>query len=263
MSLYLDPLTHPDAWNYVIFKGVRTPGKATVSGWARANEYDVKVGKGTAGATETLKGQPPAKGKITFWAWTPAHFSAWNPILDILRFDPSKGGNAATAAPKAATGDSFTTGGASGSSVGGSGGGQAGTIPQPGAAGAPKASDGWPTNTSGNAQPSLSKAYAIDVFHPALADIGVDFVLPPESLGQWEEDGEGSGLYKREIDFLEFAQAKGNVATTPTGAEPIGNSFTTGGEPNNGSGTNGQAAPAGSGSAKGAGKDAQGSWGAP
>lgn len=262
--MYLDPIRFPDAWDRVIFKGVSTPvpGKVVVSGWSRKNEYDVKVGKGTAGATETLKGQPPASGTITFYAWTPRQFRLWDPILDVLKFDPSKGGNAATAAPAKDTGSNFAVGSASntGAASGASGAGQTGTIPSPGAAGAPKKGDGWPTNTGGNAQPSLSAAYAIEVFHPALADIGVHFVLPPEELGIWEAVDDG-GLYKRDIKFLEFAQAKGNVATTPTGADSPGDNFTTGGDPNGG-GNNGAAAPAASGSAKGAGKDAQGAWGA-
>lgn len=268
MSVYLDPITHPDAWNLITFSGsngrASTPrnAKILVGKWTRKNDYDIKVGKGTAGATETLKGQPPAEGTITFWAWTPQHFAAWDAILDVLRFDPSKGGNATTKAPAAGTGNAFTSGtNASGTSTTG-GSGQTGTLPTPGAAGAPKSSDGWPTNTGGNAQPSLSAAYAIEVFHPALADINVHYVLPPKELGSWEPDGEGSGLYKREIAFVEFSQAKGNVATTPTGAKSAGDSFALGSASKNGAGNNGAAAPAASGAAATAGAGAQGAWGA-
>lgn len=225
MAVYLDPITNPEAWDTVVFAGsLRTPGVCVVGKWDRKNDYDIKTGKGTAGATETLKGQPPAEGTITFSAWTPAHFAAWNPILDALRFDPAKGvqagsqGKAAPAAQPVQGGQQFTdTSPAADENAAAP---ATGTIPSP-------------TNTSGTSSgttnksdsgtstpPALSAASAIDIFHPALADIGVYHVLPPEELGSWEPDGEAAlGKWKREIKFVEFTQPPAaSIAATPTGS---------------------------------------------
>lgn len=227
MSVYLDPITHPDAWDRLAFPTAQlvTPGKCVVGKWTRDNEYDVKAGKGTQGATETLKQQPPAKGTVTFWAWIPAHFAAWDPILDLLRFDPAKGGNTSSATASAAT--TSTPTGSKGQTFG-----QAPVKAQSdnasgsgGASAADNAGSGTDTSaskdtSSSSSQPALSSAYAIEVFHPALADINVHYLLPPEKLGSWEPDGEpSSGLWKREIEFLEFTQPPNkSIATTPTGA---------------------------------------------
>lgn len=249
MALYLDPITHPNAINVVKIGPYRTPGKAVVGAWARKNEYDVKLGKGTAGASETLKGQPPAEGSITFWAWVPAHFAEWNPILALLKFNPTKGAAASTTATPNGP-QQFTIGE---TKEGSSGGTSSGSIPEPGNTSGK--TDGAPAAKSTD-PPALSAASAIDIFHPFLADIGVFHVLPPSELGCWEPDGD-QGLYKREIKFLEFVQSGAqSIAATPTGstdgAAP--------GEPTAG-GTEGGAADNGAAGAKGAGTDGQGAWG--
>jgi hypothetical protein len=86
----LNPIEHPDAWNTFRIQGTDTPGKCEVKGFKRQVEWDIKIGKGTAGATETVKGLPPAKGAVSFWAWVPAHFAAWDALLPKLKFDPTK-----------------------------------------------------------------------------------------------------------------------------------------------------------------------------
>lgn len=263
MALYLDPLRFPNAINIVRFAStVLTPGKAVIGKWERVNEYDVKTGKGTAGATITLKGQPPAKGTITFYAWTPAHFAAWTPILDLLRYDPSKAGTTGTATthattPAASPGSTFTaTQGGTGSGSGTS----SGTIPSPSnTSGKKKDDDDDDTDKKSKDPPALTAAAAIDIFHPFLADIGVAAVLPPEKLGSWEETTEGSGEYKREIEFLEFVKPGANsIAATPTGSvdkpEDGEGSAAGAGEPSaSANGKSGQGS---------AGTEAQGSWGA-
>lgn len=215
MAVYLDPITHPDAWDRLAFPTAQliTPGKCTVGKFTRDNDYDVKAGKGTQGATETLKQQPPAKGTITFWAWTPAHFAAWDPILDLLRFDPTKGGNTTNNTPTPTT----TPAGSQGQQFGDAGNNNtAGTTTADTTSSTSSASS---SSTTSSTQPALSSAYAIEVFHPALADINVHYFLPPEKLGTWEQEGEASGLWKREIEFLEFTQPPNkSIAATPTGA---------------------------------------------
>lgn len=86
----LDPITNPDAWNTVTLQGMNTPGKCEVGEFKRSVEWDIKSGKGTAGATETVKGLPPAKGSIDFYAWETAHFGVWDELLPKLLYDPTK-----------------------------------------------------------------------------------------------------------------------------------------------------------------------------
>lgn len=256
-GVYLDPITHPDAWQRLAFPTAQlvTPGLAIVGKWTRDNEYDVKAGKGTQGATETLKQQPPAKGTITFKAWTPEHFAAWNAILDLLKFDPTKGGNTSQTPPAPATttgskGQKF--GSASGDSSGGSSSSDtSGSTSDAGGSSSSSSAGSSSTSGSSNSQPALSAAYAIEVFHPALADIDVHYVLPPEKLGTWEQEGEASGLYKREIEFIEFTQPPNkSIAATPSGAGKTNPGATyAGGQPTNGSdsaanGSNGAASDA-------------------
>jgi hypothetical protein len=254
MALYLDPISHPNAYNTVVFANTyRTPGKCLVSGFSRDNEYDIKTGKGTAGATETLKGQPPAKGSITFWAWTEEQRRAWTPIIQRLTYKPAKNGTVASPASAAkGTSAGFSDGGTQGADSSGS------PIPAPG-------------NTSGKAAktdakdkstdpPALTKADAIEIFYPTLADIGVTYVLPPEKIGIWEPVGDDYTYTQRKIDFVEFTQPPAaNIATTPTGAADGSN------EPGvQAAGGATPPAPTGaSAQAKGAGKDAQGAWGGP
>jgi hypothetical protein len=86
----LNPIEQPDAWNTVRIQGMDTPGKCEVKGFSRKVDWDTKVGKGTAGATETVKGLPPAEGTIDFWAWEIAHFAVWDALLTEILFDPTK-----------------------------------------------------------------------------------------------------------------------------------------------------------------------------
>ena len=86
----VNPIDNPQAWDSCVLAGNTTPGRCDVKGFKRTNEYDVKAGKGTKGATETLKQQPPAKGTITFYAWRADQFAAWDLILPLIKYDPLK-----------------------------------------------------------------------------------------------------------------------------------------------------------------------------
>ncbi len=209
----LNPIDHPEDWNRVTFKGtITTPGKAEVGAWNRENEYDIKTGKGTAGATETLKGKPPAKGPITFTAWTRAHFNAWNLILPIFAFVPTPTGSAATpgSTTTPSTSQTFTQGETKNGNAGGT---ASGTVPEPGSAAPEK---GTANDKAAASAPALTASDAIKIFHPALADIGVRAVLPPEKLGSWVY--KGSGEWERTIEFVEFVLAGPDVTSTPNSA---------------------------------------------
>lgn len=147
-----NPIDAPEASDVCTIQGVDTPGRCEVGEWKRVVEWDVKTGKGTAGATETVKALPPSKGSVKFWAWTSAHFAAWDSLLPLLVYDPTK-----------------------------------------------------------------KTKNANSIYHPMLADIGVDSVNI-ESIGSWVH--EGGGLYARTIEMLEFAPAATKSATsTPKGAD--------------------------------------------
>lgn len=150
----LNPIDHPQAWDVVSLAGIDTPARCDVKGWKRQNKWDVKIGKGTAGATTTFVGKPPSKGSITFYAWTAAHFTAWDALLPLLQYDPSK-----------------------------------------------------------------KTKQALDIYHPALADIGVhSVVVDDDGIGAWEH--EGGQLYSRSVAFLEWTQAsKKSAVSTPTGSD--------------------------------------------
>lgn len=260
-GVYLNPLDYPEEWITVVFAGnLRTPGKCKVGKWERKAEYDHKKGKGTKGAAQTLKDLPPAEGEIEFWAWTPAHFAAWTPILALLHFDPSKGVSSTAPATTAGSTTPSTSSVPTGGLV------NLPAIPGNTTSGLSAFTGNTPTSSSStaNTQPALSSAYAIDVFHPALADLDVAYVLPPESLGSWEEDGEASGMFKRTIKFTEYTGTPPNasVAATPTGAA-ASNTATPAATQQPAGTQEGAAASNAAASANSAAADAQGAWGAP
>lgn len=257
-GLPLDPTTTPDAFDYVVFNDtLKTPGRCRVTGWDRPVEYDHKKGKGTAGAEQTLKGLPPAKGKIEFWTWTAGQRKEWDEILDALKFDQTKLG---TGTPSTAATSSTTS---STSSVPT---GQVTGIPAAGQAQSAFTGN-TPQSSSTASQPApLSSAFAISIFYPTLADIDIAFVLPPEKLGAWEPDGDDFSYMKRTIDFVEFTgqpPAK-SIAATPTGSvDPASATPSPGAAPAAGAPSEGSAATNGAGQQTGAAADAQGAWGAP
>lgn len=86
----LNPFDNPRAWSSTVIGGVTSPGLAIVGEFKRANEWDVKKGKGTVGGTLTFVQKPPAKGTITYWIWTREQFDEFDVYLDLLNYDPTK-----------------------------------------------------------------------------------------------------------------------------------------------------------------------------
>jgi hypothetical protein len=75
-----DPISASDAWDTYTLNGYAVPGVIAVDGirgFDREYKWDLKHGKGQQGAVSTLTGQPLARGSITSWLWTPAHFEKW------------------------------------------------------------------------------------------------------------------------------------------------------------------------------------------
>ena len=86
----LNPFDNPRAWDTLRIANVTSPGLVTLSGFKRANEWDIKKGKGSVGGTLTFVQRPPAKGTFTFRLWLREHFTDWDTFQDLFEFDPSK-----------------------------------------------------------------------------------------------------------------------------------------------------------------------------
>lgn len=87
----MDPLTDPQTYDFVEVGGLENAGICEVSGFKRSTEWDIKVGKGTKGATVTLSQLPPAEGSIKFQMWTAEHFRFWDEeFRPLFLYDPTK-----------------------------------------------------------------------------------------------------------------------------------------------------------------------------
>jgi hypothetical protein len=70
-----DPISSPV--DYVIVNGDRSPGIATITGFADRRNYDERMGWGFTGATNIYKGAPLQRGKLVLQLLTPDDFSAY------------------------------------------------------------------------------------------------------------------------------------------------------------------------------------------
>jgi hypothetical protein len=78
-------------WTYFLLRGSPSPGsipRGGIRGFPRETGWDVKKGKGTKGATLTLKDQPPCEGSITLQLIGPGGFYATGqPSTDFAQWD--------------------------------------------------------------------------------------------------------------------------------------------------------------------------------
>jgi hypothetical protein len=87
----LSPFESTAAWDVVLIGGTAaSPGLVRIKSCVRKNKWDVKIGKGTIGATETFVGIPPAEIELEFKLWLPDHFTAWSTFVQNFQYDPSK-----------------------------------------------------------------------------------------------------------------------------------------------------------------------------
>lgn len=86
----LDPIKNPQWWDVVNVAGVVSPAVCEVGEFTKGNEWDVKKGKGSNGATLTFVQRKPAKGKIKFYLWTSQHFVQWSTFYAVWKYDPTK-----------------------------------------------------------------------------------------------------------------------------------------------------------------------------
>ncbi len=85
-----NPIDDAQGWDIVLLAGHVSPGRCEVTGATRSQEWDVKRGKGAAGATITYTGIKPAEPKVKLYFWLPSHFDAWTKFLPLLQTDPTK-----------------------------------------------------------------------------------------------------------------------------------------------------------------------------
>lgn len=84
-------VTDVNLWTYFTLSGVPSPGsipKGGVRGFKRQTGWDIKRGKGTKGATLTLKDRPPCEGTITLQLVGPGGLNAdGSPSSDFQLWD--------------------------------------------------------------------------------------------------------------------------------------------------------------------------------
>lgn len=90
MSLTIDPISHPQAWDSVLIGGRTSPGYCEWTGWKRPYEWDKKKGKGAAGETLTFTQLPCASGSFKFYLWESEHFEQWDEFRAAMKYDPTK-----------------------------------------------------------------------------------------------------------------------------------------------------------------------------
>lgn len=83
--------TSVNTWLSYMLGGVMAPGsipRGGLKGFRRQTGFDKKAGKGTQGATLTLKTRPPCEGTITSQLFTAADFTAWDAfVAAVLTID--------------------------------------------------------------------------------------------------------------------------------------------------------------------------------
>ena len=89
MTVPVDPITDPSAWDAVEVASVEYP-YCEVTGFKRAHKWDVKEGKGAFGATISFVNEPLAEGDVKFYAWEAQHFKTFDAILQQLKYNPAK-----------------------------------------------------------------------------------------------------------------------------------------------------------------------------
>jgi hypothetical protein len=83
----LSPIKYANAWMRFDLNGVTSPGtipRGGIRGFERETGWDEKAGKGTKGATLTLKSAPPCRGTITLQLFTTQDFADWDKFVETV-----------------------------------------------------------------------------------------------------------------------------------------------------------------------------------
>ncbi len=96
-----NPIEHAAKWQYITISGaLRSPGvipPGGINGFERETGWDIQKGKGSQGATLTIKTYPPAEGTIEFTLWKPEHWGQWAAFVLALGYDEARKGAATRA----------------------------------------------------------------------------------------------------------------------------------------------------------------------
>lgn len=87
-----------NAWMFFTLSGLASPGtipRGGIKGFKRETGWDIKKGKGTAGATLTLKDKPPVEGSITVQLLTAQDFTDWDNFVAAVLATPEQNQQAA------------------------------------------------------------------------------------------------------------------------------------------------------------------------
>lgn len=72
------------ALNYIVIGGMRSPGRARVSGADTVHEWDTKSAYGMSGAKSVYKGRNAIEFSVAIDMWKDEHFLAWDVFKKFL-----------------------------------------------------------------------------------------------------------------------------------------------------------------------------------
>lgn len=85
-----NPFLNSPAFDYVLIAGIKSPGKAKVTGGGRANKWDEQKPSGSSGASLTYKGRDLVKFKVSFEFIKSTEYAEWqDKFAPILKKEPN------------------------------------------------------------------------------------------------------------------------------------------------------------------------------
>ncbi len=198
ISAYIpDPLSTPDAWDYIVLAGQISPGVAEISGCDITYKWDKPEGKGTSGSDVVFNGRESQEFTVTLTLVAPEHFHTWELFRQLLILPEGKDSETTTATVT-------TTSTSFGPRFDQVGSGETKVV----------------TVAKAKGQPE-----ALEIQHPWCAMAGITSVVP-KKVGQPKR--EDDGRYTIEIVFLQYEKPKpaggkpsGSVASKGTGLPPF------------------------------------------
>jgi hypothetical protein len=85
-----NPFVDPFEFDYVTVAGQVSPGLCVVSGAGLKEGWEIKTGKGIAGATLTRTHRPPIEFSLEFTLWDEGSWDAWEAFEPVFEYDPVK-----------------------------------------------------------------------------------------------------------------------------------------------------------------------------
>ncbi len=86
----MNPISNPDAYDYVVISGVKTPGVARIVGAGSPRQWDKTKGPGVSGAWIKYMGTDLSEFSIILTIWTEEHWREWDAMRPMLLRQPVK-----------------------------------------------------------------------------------------------------------------------------------------------------------------------------